>query len=106
MLKSDGNILKYLRGTKKDFSIENPQDPLESPTKIFTSEEIENLYITDPNKKRVLAFNKNTGGLSAQLYSDSFDDLKDIFVNGEEKKMYLLNGDKILGMVLDLEKIN
>jgi hypothetical protein len=103
VLKSDGKIFKYLRGTKKDFSVETPQEPVDSPSKIFTSEEIENLYVVDPNKKRVLVFNKNTGSLTAQFYSDHFDNLKDIYVNKGEKKMYILNGDKILGIVIDLK---
>lgn len=101
VLKADGNIIKYLRGIKQDYSLKEIQNPLESPTKIYTSDNLSNIYILEPDKNRVLAFNKNTGDLSIQYTSDKFRNLQDIYVDDDEQKLYILTQENILGIVLN-----
>jgi len=94
ILKADGNILKYLTGYKKDFELAALINPLEQPTKIFTAPYLNNLYILDPNNRRALVFNKK-GEIINQYVSDKFDNLKDLTVSKDEKKIYLLNGAEV-----------
>jgi len=104
VLKADGVVNKYLRGKKQSFALAEIPEPMDSPTEIFTSENLENLYILDPQNKRVLAFNKKNGLVTAQFQADVFDKLKSIYVDPEEKKMYVLTEEKILGVVLEIKQ--
>lgn len=101
VLTSDGTVLKFLAGDlQEEFSLKQLAKPLDNPTQIKTSLDIENLYIVDPKNKRVVVFDKK-GILVNQYVSDSFSDLKDIYVNEKEGKMYLLSGKKILEINLE-----
>lgn len=100
VLTSDGQVLKFFAGDLQEFSLGQLAEPLDCPTEIKTSLEMENLYIVDPKNKRVVVFDKN-GKLVNQYVSDSFDDLKDIYVNEKEGKMYLLCNKRIFGIELE-----
>jgi len=101
VLKSDGSVDKYLRGSKfksddnSDFSIEKLGDPISNPTEIYTRSGLEYLYITEPRKNRVVLFDKISGKLFGQYTSGSFNDLKNIAIDDKEEKMYVLSGDKV-----------
>ena len=101
VLKSDGSVEKYLSGSKfkldddSDFSIEKLGDPISNPTEIYTRSDLEYLYIIEPQKNRVIIFDKNSGKLIKQYISGSFSDLKNITVDDKEEKMYVLSGDKV-----------
>ncbi len=101
VLKSDGSVDKYLRGSKfksgddSDFSIEKLGDPISSPTKIYTRLDLKYLYIAEPQKNRVVLFDKISGKLIKQYISGSFSDLKNITIDDKEEKMYVLSGDKV-----------
>ncbi len=103
VLKSDGNIIKYLRGIKQEFNMPEMQNPLESPTKIYTSDNLDYLYVLEPKNKRVIVLDKNSGNLTNQYTSDKFDDLKDLYVDEEGQKLYILAEDNIYGIVLDTD---
>lgn len=103
VLKSDGNIIKYLRGIKQELKMPEMQNPLESPTKIYTSDNLDNLYILEPKNKRVVVLDKNSGSLINQYTSDKFDGLKDLYVDEEGQKLYLLTEDNLYGIVLDTD---
>lgn len=100
VLTSDGTILKFLTGELQEFTLEQLTTPLDCPTKIIISLDLENLYIVDSKNKRIVAFDKE-GELINQYVSDSFNDLKDIYINEKEDKMYLLCGKKIYGIGLE-----
>ena len=60
------------------------------------------LYVIDPDKNRIVLFDKINGSLIGQYISDKFNDLKNITVDEEEKKMYILNGDKIFEVEIEI----
>ncbi len=98
VLKSDGNLLKLFNGRSQTFEIKNIDPALSSPTKIYADVESDYLYILEPLTKRLIVLDKE-GKLKVQYYSEQFDDLKDFFVSESEKKIYLLNGTKIFGIM-------
>ena len=100
ILTSDGTVLKFLTGDLQEFNLETLTKPSDNPTRIITSLDLEYLYIVDPKNKRVVVFDKK-GKTKNQYLSDSFDDLKDVYINEAENKMYLLNGKKIYGIELE-----
>jgi len=95
VLKKDGSVDKYLTGSKQNFSIENPSDPLTNSSKIYTAPKLKYLYIVDQGKKRIVQFDKASGKLIRQYASDKFDNLKNIVVDDKEEKIYALGDAKI-----------
>lgn len=96
VLKSNGEIYKLFGGAlDEDFKPSTFEPNLSGATKISTETELTNLYILDPPHKRLILLTKE-GKLINQYVSDKFDNLKDLYVREKDKKVYLLNGTKIL----------
>ena len=101
VLKSDGSVEKYLSGSKfkssdgSYFSIEKLGNPISNPTEIYTRSDLDYLYIIEPQKNRVILFDKISGKLFKQYTSESFTDLKNIIVDDKEEKIYTLSGNKV-----------
>lgn len=95
ILRSDGAVEKYLRGIKKEFELSYLIEPLNNPIKVYTESDFDYLYVLDQQNKRVVQYNKINGELVSQYTSESFDNLKDVVIDDQEEKMYLLNGKKI-----------
>lgn len=96
---ADGAVLKLNKGAKKDFSTPDLLVPLKKAAKILTSETMKNIYILDPENKRVVVITKN-GKLLKQFTSDKFDNLIDLAVSANEKGIYLLNKTSVFEMKL------
>lgn len=102
------DIVKLLRGEKQTFNIRNlPPGALDGVTKIFKSNPSGNFYFLDPETKRVV-ITTNDGDLGDSLYlkqyvldSDQVGQLKDIYVDTEDTRLYLLDEKKIY--VIDLQ---
>lgn len=98
--KSNGVIEKFLKGYNRAFSLNEINPKLDNIAKIYTDENTDNIYILDANNKRFLAFNKNTGALIGQYLSDSFDKLKDFYIDFKTNKAYILNDNKVFEISL------
>ena len=94
VLRSDGQLLKYLRGQKQDFALDAVEPAIEQATKVFISGELKYIYILEPSKQRLIIFDK-TGGFLMQYQTDQLTDLKDFAVDEQAKKIYLLNGSSV-----------
>ena len=93
--KNNGEVWKLFGGGKDaDFKTSTIDPAFSNPTKIYTTADLENVYVIDPNNKRVVIMNKD-GGLVNQYFSDSFDNLKDLAVSEANNVLYLLNGNNI-----------
>lgn len=99
VLTGDGRVLKFLRGISQDFTLGEMTTPLNNPTTIATSDSSSNLYILDPQNKRVVVLDKD-GVLKNQYISDTFTDLRGMAIDEANSKAYLLNGTKVLGIML------
>ena len=70
-------------------------DPiLESPTRLFTNDQTNFIYILEPKQKRIVVLDK-TGNMAAQYYSDTFNNLQDFSLDETNKKIFLANDNKI-----------
>jgi len=92
-------------GNKEDFPIKKePIDPLESPARIYTELDMSSIYILEPAKQRVLIYYKDpkTGGASydKQLVFDDLTDLRDLFVDKDTNKLYLLDQSHVYEVTL------
>jgi len=100
VLKSNGEIIQYLGGEVQDFSIKKgPIDPLEKPTKIYTEDELSELFVLEPEKSRVLVFHKDekNGGMiyQSQFVIENSDDLRDIYFDKDDRRLYVLSATKL-----------
>lgn len=100
-------VVKLLRGEKQTFNIRNlPPGALDGVTKIFKSGVSGNFYFLDPENKRVVV-TTNDGDLGDSLYlkqyvldSEQVGGLKDLFVDSEDTRLYVLDEKKLYAIDL------
>lgn len=100
-------VVKLLRGEKQTFNIRNlPPEALNGVTKIFKSSTSGNFYFLDPKNKRVVV-TTNDGDLGDSLYlkqyvldSDQVGTPKDLFVDAEDTRLYVLDEKKLYAIDL------
>lgn len=103
ILSDDGSIQKIFRGEKQDFSFrEMPSTPISGKNlKIFTSIDLDYLYILDPENERVLIFTK---GEKFATYKKQViygvPDATDLVVDSNGQKVNLITKDKIYEFAL------
>jgi hypothetical protein len=101
------DITKLLRGEKQAFTIRNlPPGALDNTTKIFKSSPTGNFYFLDPENKRVVV-TTNDGDLGDSLYvkqyildADQITHMKDLYVDNEDSRLYLLDEKRIYAIDL------
>ncbi|MDP2736498.1 MAG: hypothetical protein Q8O59_01790 [bacterium] len=94
LLKNNGEISKYSKGQKQEFSISEVEPNFSQAAKLVISDNLDYLYIFEPIAKRLVVFNKN-GDFINQYTSDKFDSLKDFQIDETNKKIYFLNGASV-----------
>ncbi len=100
-------VVKLLRGEKQTFNIRNlPPGTLNGITKIFKSSASGNFYFLDPENKRIVV-TTNDGDLGDSLYlkqyvldSEQVGRLKDLFVDAEGTRLYVLDEKKLYAIDL------
>jgi hypothetical protein len=100
VLGTDGYVTKIFSGNKEDFVVKKqPISPLTNPTKIYTELDMSQIYILEPSTSRVLVYYKDakTGGAtySTQYIFEELTDLRDLYVDKDTNKMYLMDGTKV-----------
>lgn len=94
VLWEDGSLKKYTRGAEDDFTVSGLEKPLSSPTRIWTTEDQDNIYILDKGNSRIIVLDKE--GKFVKAYSaDIIKAAKDIDVAEADKKIFVLSGDKV-----------
>jgi len=72
---------------------------LTDATQIFTSPELDNIYLLDPKNKRVVILTKpdsyGTSKYFGQVVFEKLDGVQDFYVEKGEKKLYLMTGQEI-----------
>ena len=94
VLKKEGEMLRFTRGDKDNFSYEGLDKPVKDPKSFFVSSDTDNLYLLDSGNSRLLILTK-TGVYKGQISGDKFAQSSDLVVDEKGKKVYLLDGGKI-----------
>lgn len=94
LLDNTGKILKLNKGNQQNFTTKNLDPALIAPTALFTNDETNHLYILEPKNQRIVVLDKE-GNLITQYYSQIFDNLKSMSIFEKEKKIFIVNDNKI-----------
>lgn len=94
ILKQGGEILRFTRGDKDNFSLGGLDKGVKDPKSIFVSSDTDNLYVLDSGNSRLLTLTK-TGSYKGQMGGAKFATATDLVVDEKNKKVYLLEGSKI-----------
>lgn len=111
---ADGNpkndILRIRKGEKRALTIKDlPTTPWTNPTKIFTNENLKFLYVVDRESRKVLRFYKDPPDAGAenkqlvyntQYFFEDLKDIRDVWVDSAEQKMYVIDGTKLYSIGL------
>lgn len=105
VLKQNGEVKKMYAQKLQNFTIEGgpslPLQNLDIRAKIYTTENLRNIYILDPINERVLVYKKTTFENPEKMtYEKQYilkgTELRDFYVDDTEQNMYLLTPQKIL----------
>lgn len=99
VLKQNGEILRFTKGSSDTFSFQGLDQNLANPVGFFTSSDVDNLYILDTGNSRILVVTK-TGVYKQQYHSDKFTKATDLVVSEGGKKAYFLVDNKIYSLDL------
>ena len=101
ILLKEGSIKKFRKGEEQPFNIRlQPNIAVDNPTKIYTHSELVNLYVLDPDNNRVVVYGKDKNGVAdykRQFLFEGLEDMRDIYVDNLEQKIFVLTKDKIYG---------
>ena len=107
VLNSDGFITQLYQGKKVDYPLRRlPLKPVKTPTKIYTSQEMNRLFILEPSEQRVVVYRKDPKNGGAQYQNQyvfkNTGILRDLIVSDtrlyviDDKKVYVVNMGNML----------
>ena len=99
ILKQGGEILRFTRGEKDNFSLGGLPSGVKDPKSLFVSSDTDNLYLLDSGNSRLLILTK-TGSYKGTISGQKFATATDLVVDEKGKKVYLLEGGKIYSVDL------
>lgn len=99
VLKNSGEILRFTKGDKDNFSLSGLPSAVKNPKSFFVSSDTDNLYLLDSGNSRLLILTK-TGSYKGEITGSEFAQATDLVVDEKGKKVYLLDGSKIYAVDL------
>jgi hypothetical protein len=98
VLLADGDILRFAGGQQEPFSVSGLLDhELQNPTAIFTSPEVEYVYVADAGNERVVQLDKEGGFVRqfrpARASEEAVQNLQDVFVNETGGELLVLSSE-------------
>lgn len=94
ILTNDGRVRKYSLGSPQNFSLEFSESEEVVFDSLFTSEELDYLYLLDRESRRVFVFDKS-GKYFGEYLSQKLGDSNYFVVSEEERKMVFLADSKL-----------
>jgi hypothetical protein len=100
VLHATGTMSKYQEGLDAPFPQTDLDKPLSDPSAVFATGYLDEdgyVYVADAGNQRIVQFSK-TGEFMRQFQdrdSTHMDDLRSIFIEEAERKLFFLNGNKL-----------
>ena len=100
ILHKDASIDQLYKGLKQDFFIRNePLTEFDVPSKIYTEDGLSQIFVMDSGTSRIFMYTKDlkTGDViySGQIVFPTISDLRDLCVDKNASKLYLLDAQKV-----------
>lgn len=86
-------IIKYFTGVRETWT-PYIDPPLEDATRVWTSDEVDNIYILEPSKRRVIVLDK-PGALIAQYIFPEGSNLRDFSIDEKNRVLSVLDGTQV-----------
>lgn len=99
VLMEDGTFNKLVQGNLQNFELKSDFVGSINIENIFVSDELEDFYVLDKSAGKIFVFTK-VGEYVAQYVSDEVKNTSAIVVSETEKKIILLNGNKLFSVDL------
>ncbi|MFH1286145.1 MAG: hypothetical protein ABII02_00085 [Candidatus Magasanikbacteria bacterium] len=90
-------ILKFEGGKQKEFSVKNLEPALSSASLIWTYTDVPELFILEPETKRIVIMTKD-GKVVRQVTSSSWNKPTGLVVDYTQNKMYVLDGYNVFAL--------
>ena len=100
LLSDTGKIFNYSQGNPQAFTISGVAPSLINPKAIYTNEELDNIYLLEPDAQRIVVIDKE-GDYIAQYKSEQAEHAFSLAVSEKEKKIILLTGNKLYSIELE-----
>ncbi len=97
IIKEDGALVRYTRGTKDDFKISGLDKPLSKAVQVLANYNFTNIYIADAGNNRIIIIN-DKGELVKQIKEtneNAWNNIRSIGVSPKEDKLFVLNGSLV-----------
>jgi hypothetical protein len=91
----NGKVMRFFSGTEDPWTLRGIDPPLQSNAGIWTSLDADRVIMADPTGKRVIVVSKD-GQLVAQILSQKFQGPTDVTADAKNKKLYVVDGNKVL----------
>jgi hypothetical protein len=95
VLNKNGEIIRFSSGSEVGWNSGVVDPPITVARKIWTDGDSDFVYVLEPDTKRVIVFNKDSGAFLVQYRSDAFTSLTDFIVDEDGYSIYLLAGSKL-----------
>ncbi len=103
-LGGDGNIRLYSTGTSEERSTgETVKNILAHGALLWTDPDDTLLYALVPTEKKLIAINKKTFDLTAQIVSDQFTNLQGFAVNRSKNEILILDAGRVIRVPFDVK---
>jgi len=101
VLKEGGEIVKLFKGERQDLVIEDMMGiDISRASEIFTTPELNNMYLLDPDNSRVIIIQKEVDEGRArykeQIKFEDADGLRGVYVNEDENSLYVTTKKSIV----------
>ncbi len=99
VVTTDGNLMKFTRGKKDSFGLSGFDKSLKNPSKIYTTIDLDYVYILDAGNNRIVKIDKK-GAFQKAIVSPTIGKAKDFAVVESDQKAYILSNDKVYELAL------
>ena len=89
-----GEIKKYTQGQPQNFQVSGLETPFNSPLSIYTTEKLANIFVLEPNQKRMVVLSKD-GKLIKEVKSQELGAATALTVSTEINVAYILSGSTV-----------
>lgn len=93
----EGGLHKLASGEEEEFEVTGLAEPFSGALQVFTHEDLENLYLLEPDGKRLVVLNKK-GEFLKEIKSDSLASTTALFVSEELGKAFAVSGSIVYAM--------